>query len=91
MSKLSRRPRPRSSQGATRPLEGMRTVDPHAAGVDIGAPEILAGMPDGAAQQLVRLLDTYPAESARPGGRVYGSGSRDGRDGIHRRLLDAAG
>jgi hypothetical protein len=37
MSKLSRRHRVQSSQGAARPFAGMRKLTAHAAGVDIGA------------------------------------------------------
>ena len=61
MSKLSRRHRARSSQGDTRPCEGMRTVNPHAAGVDIGAHAIMAGVPDGDDQQIVRAFGTDTA------------------------------
>jgi len=60
MSKLSRRNRARSSQGEIRPFEGMRHVNPHAAGVDIGAHESMAGVPDGDDQQLVRAFGTSP-------------------------------
>ena len=62
MSKLSRRNRTRSSHGETRPFEGMRTVNPHAAGVDIGAHEIMACVPDGDDQQIVRAFGTYTAD-----------------------------
>ena len=62
MSKLSKRNRSRSSQGETRPFEGMRQINPHAAGVDIGAHEIMACVPDGDAQQLVRAFGTYTAD-----------------------------
>ena len=62
MSKLSKRHRVRSSQGEIRPFEGMRTVNPHAAGVDIGAHEIMACVPDGDDQQLVRAFGTYTAD-----------------------------
>ncbi len=58
MSKLRKRNRARSSQGATRPFEGMRQVHPHAAGVDIGAHEIVACVPDGDDQQIVRTFGT---------------------------------
>ena len=61
MSKLSRRHRARSSHGEVRPFEGMRTVNPHAASVDIGAHEIMACVPDGDDQQIVRALGTYTA------------------------------
>jgi hypothetical protein len=60
MSTLSRRHHARSSQGETRPFEGMRTVNLHAAGVDIGAHEIMACVPDGDDQQLVRAFGTTP-------------------------------
>lgn len=62
MSKLSKRQRARSSQGEARPFAGIRQVTPHAAGVDIGAHEIVACVPDGADQQLVRTFGTYTAE-----------------------------
>lgn len=61
MSKLSSRHHARSSQGETRPFAGMRTVNLHAAGVDMGAHEILTGVPDGDAQQRGRAFGTYPA------------------------------
>jgi transposase len=62
MSKLSQRHRGRSSQGEARPFAGMCKVTPHAAGVDIGAHEIVACVPDGEEQQLVRTFGTYIAE-----------------------------
>jgi hypothetical protein len=40
----------------------MRQVNRHAAGVDIGAHEIMACVPDGDAQQLVRAFGTYTAD-----------------------------
>ena len=62
MSKLSKRNRRRTSQGEARPFEGMRQVNPHAAGVDIGAHEIMACVPDGDDQQIVRAFGTYTAD-----------------------------
>jgi transposase len=62
MSKLSKRPRVRSSQGEARPFDGMRKINPHAAGVDIGAHEIMACVPDGDDQQIVRAFGTYTAD-----------------------------
>jgi transposase len=62
MSKLSKRHRVRSSQGEARPFDGMRKINLHAAGVDIGAHEILACVPDGDDQQLVRAFGTYTAD-----------------------------
>ena len=62
MSKLSKRNRTRSSQGEARPFEGMRQVNPHAAGVDIGAHEIMACVPDGDTRQIVRPFGTYTAD-----------------------------
>jgi transposase len=40
----------------------MRQVNVHAAGVDIGAHEIVAYVPDGEAQQIVRTFGTYTAD-----------------------------
>ena len=62
MSRLSTRPRIRAAQGEARPFAGMRTVTPHAAGVDIGAHEIVAGVPDGEDQQIVRTFGPYTAD-----------------------------
>jgi hypothetical protein len=62
MSTLSRRHRVRSSQGETRPFVGMRTITAQAAGVDIGAHEIVACVPDGEDQQIVRTFGTYTAD-----------------------------
>ena len=58
MSRLSTRHRIRSAQGEARPFAGMRTVTPHAAGVDIGAHELVACVPDGEDQQIVRTCGT---------------------------------
>jgi transposase len=62
MSTLSKRHRARSSQGEARPFAGRRKVTPHAAGVDIGAHEIVACVPDGDDQQIVRTFGTYTAD-----------------------------
>jgi len=62
MSKLSTRNRAQSSTGEARPFEGMHKVNPHAAGVDIGAHEIMACIPEGENQQLVRAFGTYTAD-----------------------------
>jgi transposase len=62
MSKLSKRHRARSSQGEARPFAGMRKVTSNAAGVDIGAHEIVACVPDGDDQQIVRTFGTYTAD-----------------------------
>ena len=58
MSRLSQRHRTRSAQGEARPFAGMRHVTPLAAGVDMGAHEIVAGVPDGEDQQIVRTFGT---------------------------------
>ena len=62
MSTLSTRHRIRSSQGDARPFDGMRQINSHAAGVDSGAHAILAGVPDGDDQQVVRAFGTYTAD-----------------------------
>src|SRR5262245_4305536 len=61
MSTLRQRHRVRSSQGAARPFDGLRKINPPAAGVDIGAHEIMACVPDGDAPQLVRAFGTSTA------------------------------
>jgi transposase len=65
MSKRSNRHRTRSSQGEARPFAGMRKINSHAAGVDIGAHEIVACVPDGDDQQIVRTFGTYTADLRR--------------------------
>ena len=62
MSKLSKRHSVRSSQGEIRPFEGMTKVSTSAAGVDIGAHEIMACVPDGDDHQVVRAFGTYTAD-----------------------------
>ena len=62
MSKRSTRHRVRSSQGEARPLAGVRKVTSNAAGVDIGAHEIVVCVPDGEDQQSVRTFGTYTAD-----------------------------
>ena len=62
MSQLSKRHRARASQEAVRPFAGMRQVNPHAAGVDIGTHEIVACVPDGHDRQIVRTFGTYTAD-----------------------------
>ncbi|HEY5863974.1 MAG TPA: IS110 family transposase [Candidatus Tectomicrobia bacterium] len=62
MRKLRRRQHARSAQGEARPFAGMHKVTAHAAGVDIGAHEIVACGPDGEEQQIVRTFGTYTAD-----------------------------
>ena len=61
MSKRRKRPRARSPHGEARPCEGMRHVNRYAAGVDIGAQEIIACVPAGDDQHIVRAFGTYTA------------------------------
>jgi transposase len=62
MNKRSRRHRAQASQGEARPFAGTRTITAHAAGVDIGAHEIVACVPDGEDQQIVRTFGTSTAD-----------------------------
>jgi hypothetical protein len=61
MRTRSNRPRGQSSQGDARPFAGMRQGNPHAAGVDSGAHAMMACVPVGDAQPLVRALGTDTA------------------------------
>ena len=61
MSQRSTRHRGPSSQGDARPCAGMRQVNPHAAGVDLGAHEMMACVPVGDDQQRVRAFGTSTA------------------------------
>ncbi|MBM3224156.1 MAG: hypothetical protein FJZ47_10170, partial [Candidatus Tectomicrobia bacterium] len=62
MSRLRKRHRTSSAQGEARPCAGMRQVTLGAAGGDRGAHAIVAGVPDGDAQQIVRTCGTYTTE-----------------------------
>lgn len=64
MSKLSRRPAASAvhSQEDIRPFDGLERIQPHAAGVDIGAHEIMACVPGPDNTQIVRAFGTYTAD-----------------------------
>jgi hypothetical protein len=60
MSKLSQRHRPSGTE--SRPFEGLSRIHLHAAGVDIGAHEIMVCVPGPDETQLVRAFGTYTAD-----------------------------
>ena len=60
MRTRSTRHRTRASQGDLRPCAGLRHVNPHAAGVAMGAHAMLAGGPDGDDHPMVRVCGTDP-------------------------------
>jgi len=63
MSKLSRRQvQETAAQTESRPFEGLHRLQPHAAGADIGAHEIVVCVPGPADTQLVRTFGTYTAD-----------------------------
>src|SRR3989304_146454 len=66
MSKLSQRQRPAAAE--SRPFEGLSQIHPHAAGVDIGAHEIMVCVPGPANTQLVRAFGSYTADLPTPPG-----------------------
>ncbi|BDV00143.1 hypothetical protein TDMWS_02280 [Thermodesulfomicrobium sp. WS] len=59
MSKLSQ---PNSTLSEARPFASMSQVHPHAAGVDLGAHEIMVCVPGGENTQLVRSFGNYTAD-----------------------------
>lgn len=59
MSKLSK---PNPGLAEARPFAGMSQVNPHAAGVDIGAHEIMGCVPGSAGQQIVRAFGSYTTD-----------------------------
>ena len=61
MSTRSKRHGSRASPGDIRPFDGMRQINPPAAGIDLGAHDILAGVPDGDEQPRVRAFGPSPA------------------------------
>jgi len=64
MSKLSRRAPSGAaqSQESVRPFDGLERIQPHAAGVDIGAHEIMVCVPGPDSTQIVRAFGTYTAD-----------------------------
>lgn len=64
MSKLSQRSAQNAaqSQEGVRPFDGLERIQPHAAGVDIGAHEIMACVPGSDNTQIVRAFGTYTVD-----------------------------
>ncbi len=64
MSKLSRRSRQATAQPreSIRPFEGLERIQPSAAGVDIGAHEIMVCVPGPENTQIVRAFGSYTAD-----------------------------
>lgn len=64
MSKLSHRRTPdaAAAQAEVRPFEGLSRIQPHAAGADIGAHEIVVCIPGPDDTQIVRTFGTYTAD-----------------------------
>ena len=59
MSKLSK---PNPGLVEARPFAGMSQVNPHAAGVDLGAHEIMVCIPGPEGQQIVRAFGSYTTD-----------------------------
>lgn len=62
MSKLSRRTQKSAAQAEVRPFEGLARLQPHAAGADIGAHEIVVCVPGPDETQITRTFGTYTAD-----------------------------
>ena len=75
-----RKSRRRKGNEEARPFEGLSRVNQNAAGVDIGATEIVACVPDGDEVQLVKVFGNWRV--------AEGTRSRNGGDGKHRGVLD---
>ncbi|GAB4564180.1 MAG: hypothetical protein Fur0016_33200 [Anaerolineales bacterium] len=58
----SRKSSPRQSNEIVRPAQRVNRLEPHAAGLDIGATEIVACIPGAQDQQLVCAFGTYTAD-----------------------------
>ena len=69
-----------------RPFEGLSTVNQNAAGVDIGATEIVACVSEGEEVQLVKSFGNYTVD-LRVVSPAWG---QDGSAGKHRGILDRA-
>lgn len=59
MSTLSKRKSKAESKDVVRPFEGLQRIQPHAAGLDIGAHEIAACVANAEGQQIIRFFGTY--------------------------------
>ena len=59
---MSRLSQPNTSLVEARPFQGMSLVNQHAAGVDIGAHEIMVCVPGLDNEQLVRSFGNYTAD-----------------------------
>jgi transposase len=59
---MSRLSHPNTKLATARPFAGMSQIHPHAAGVDIGAHEIMACVPGEADTQLVRAFGNYTSD-----------------------------
>jgi len=46
----------------THPFQGLRQINPHAAGVEIGAEEIVVCVPEPANTQIVKIFGNYTAD-----------------------------
>jgi transposase len=60
--KMSRLSQPNTSLAEARPFQGMSVVNQHAAGIDIGAHEIMVCVPGSDNMQLVRSFGNYTAD-----------------------------
>ena len=85
MSKLSK---PNTSLAEVRPFAGMSQVNPHAAGVDIGAHEIMVCVPGDNNTQLVRAFGNYTVDLQAIVAWLTEQHIETGGDGKHWRLLD---
>ncbi len=71
MSRLSKR---KEAMAEKRPFAGMNPVHPRAAGVDIGAHEIMVCVVNGESMQVVRAFGSYTADLQAMGRWLAGHG-----------------
>ena len=72
------------------PFEGMSKVNQNAAGVDIGATEIVACVSGGDEVQLVKAFGNYTVDLQAIARWFRRAWDQDGGDGKHRGVLDSA-
>ena len=70
-------------------LDILKRLHPNAAGLDIGAAEIWACVPEGRDPQPVRMFPTFTADLNTLADWLTACRHQDGRHGIHGRVLDS--
>ena len=88
--KTKQRTRPKSTQKVDAPaLDTLKQINLNAAGLDVGANEIYACVPQGRDESSVRVFPTFTADLNSLANPLVQMWSYHSRDGIYRSLLDS--